>query len=167
MRVVRSAAKMALLSSTVWMVNRLTGREGVQGELELEPERLRFTPLQEGDPAISLALVEIRRVHRLLASPVLEVALRTGREPPLIGFYFTRPPRLAHPERPRLLGRHSAKRAAIFQLMQANPDKKAEIRRWVRRIRELQRDGRTPSGDRREPEGREPQEERHSEGPAG
>jgi hypothetical protein len=150
---------MALLSSTVWMVNRLTGREGVEGELTLERERLEFAPLEDGEPAISLSLVQIRRVRRLLASPVLEVALHTGREPPLIGFYFTPPPRLVPPERTRLWGRHSAKRAAIFQLMQANPDKKREIQQWVRLIRELQGDRRTASGDRREPEeGRDTEE---------
>jgi hypothetical protein len=126
----------AAIASTVWMVHRQTGLEGVRGRLALEPDRLVFTPDSGGDES-SFPLVQMGRVHRLLASPVLEVRMAWDRDPPAVGFFFVEPPGDEMIDRPRFTsGRRKARRSAIFQLMGSNAAKKDEIKRWVRLIRE-------------------------------
>jgi hypothetical protein len=128
-----------MISSTVWMVDRRTGRDGVRGELTLEVDRLTFRPDEDAKWHTVIPLAEIRRAHRVLGSPVLEILLSRTEEPRVVGFYFVEPPSLAVPLRPRLGKRRSAKRAAIVELMGSNPGKKPEIREWVRRIDDARR----------------------------
>lgn len=116
------------------MVDRRTGRDGVRGELSLGVDRLTFRPDEGTIWHTAIPLDEIRRAHRVLGSPVLEILLSRAEEPRVVGFYFVEPPGLAVPERPRIGKRRSAKRAAIVELMGSNPGKKPEIKEWVRRI---------------------------------
>jgi hypothetical protein len=132
-------------SSQVWMVNVRTGTTGSKGRLRLEGAALAFRPEAEKDEPTSIPLTEIRRVRRVLGSPVLEVQLQPGSVPRIMGFYFIRPPKMA-PARGMLSFRNRyARKAATEKLREWNRIKKDEIAEWVGTIRaamEVPRSGR-------------------------
>ncbi len=119
----------------VWMVNLLTGMDGRRGHLFLEPSKLVFRPdSTDGETTIPLAF--IKKVHRVLGSPVLEIRIDRSKEmPPVFGFYFVAPPSLGAPEGARFKRARARRRSAAATLMSANPGKKGEIRAWVAAIR--------------------------------
>ena len=128
-------------SSTVWMVHARTGSDGIKGTLSLEGGSVVFRPRYGGEGSAAVfPLAELRRVHRVLGSPVLELRMRgSGPGPSPVGFYFAQPPSLKAQEDARLMGRNRAKREAAMTLVQWNAVKKDEILRWVRSIREAQK----------------------------
>jgi len=83
--------------ATVWMVHKSTGRPGVRGELILESERLIFRPeLRTAKPdtlgETVFAVASIEKVGRSRGSPVLEVRVSAPGVPPVVLFYFVKPP---------------------------------------------------------------------------
>src|SRR5438093_1035835 len=87
---------MALDPSTVWMVHKSTGQQGVRGELILEADRLIFRPELTGTTLDLLgetvfANVDIEKVSRSRRSPVLELRVSTPGVPDVVLFYFVKP----------------------------------------------------------------------------
>lgn len=85
--------------ATVWMVHKRTGRQGVRGDLILKGRELVFRPEIRGAKRdldllgeTVLPLADIRKVSRTRGSPVLEVRTRTTGVPPVVLFFFARPP---------------------------------------------------------------------------
>lgn len=123
------------------MLHARTGLAGHRGRLSWEDGGVRFDPGQEGEPPTIVPLSDIKRARRALASPVLELRLRTpnGLALEVIGFYFTKPPSLEPDPETRVLRRHRAKSRAVNELRRANLEKKEAIARWVDQIRSAQR----------------------------
>ncbi len=119
--------------SEVWMVSRETGQQGWAGVIKVDGDAVMFLPLDGGAPR-SFPLGEIRKVHRVVGSPVLEVKMGPTAEHRLVGFYFIRPPTLSTEPGARIKKR-TARRHAILTLRVANQAKRDEIRDWVDAIR--------------------------------
>ncbi|TMK84146.1 MAG: hypothetical protein E6G44_10535 [Actinobacteria bacterium] len=125
---------------TVWMVHKGTGRGGVRGELILEGDRLIFRPeLRTAKPDVLgetvFAMSDVDRVTRSRGSPVLELKVRTPGLPPMVLFYFVKPPDIyssAMPN-PRFAG-------ASF-LVGSNALLADDVAEWARAIRSAQRQG--------------------------
>ena len=82
---------------TVWMVHKGVGRAGVRGELTLEADRLIFRPeIRTAKPdalgETVFSVEQITRVGRSRSSPVLELRVDTPGLPPVVLFYFVKPP---------------------------------------------------------------------------
>jgi hypothetical protein len=122
--------------ATVWLVSRETGQRGWQGRLTLETETLAFRPEDGGAPRV-FELDQIRKVHRVLGSPVLELVLAPTAPQRLVGFYFVRPPDLEPTKTttPRPLQKRTARKRAVLTLRAANDRKVEDVRTWVRAIR--------------------------------
>ena len=119
--------------SEVWMVSRETGQQGWAGIIRLDRDVFTFQPLDGGAPR-SFPLEDIRKVHRVVGSPVLEVKMAPGAQIRLVGFYFIPPPNLQTEPGARFKKR-TARRRAILTLRVANQGKRNEIRDWVVAIR--------------------------------
>jgi hypothetical protein len=119
--------------SDVWMVSRETGPQGWAGTISLERDAFLFLPM-DGGARRSFPLAEIRKVHRVVGSPVLEIRMAPPATTRLIGFYFIRPPDLATEPGARMKKR-TARRRAVLTLRVANQGKRDEIRDWVAAIR--------------------------------
>jgi hypothetical protein len=83
--------------ATVWMVHKGTGKRGVRGELILNPDRLIFRPeLRSAKPdtlgETVFALRQIDKVTRSRGSPVIELRVAAPSVPPVVLFYFIKPP---------------------------------------------------------------------------
>ena len=88
---------MARDPTTVWMVHKQTGLQGVRGELILEDRRLIFRPEIRGAKPDLLGetvfpLDEVKSAGHALGSPVLELRVKVEGLPPVILFYFSKPP---------------------------------------------------------------------------
>jgi hypothetical protein len=88
---------MAFGPSVVWMVHKGVGPRGIRGELILEPERLIFRPeLRSTRPEMLgetvFGLDQVTKVSRARRSPVLELHVQTDGLPPVVLFYFVKPP---------------------------------------------------------------------------
>jgi hypothetical protein len=118
--------------SEVWMVSRETGQQGWAGIIKLDGAAFMFLPLDGGAPR-SFPLDEIRKVHRVVGSPVLELKMAPPAEHRLVGFYFIQPPSLSTEPGARMKKR-TARRHAILALRVANQGKRDEIRDWVTAI---------------------------------
>jgi hypothetical protein len=119
--------------ATVWMVHKGTGRAGVRGELILDPPRLIFRPeLRTAKPdslgETVFALDNVERVGRARGSPVLQVHVTTPGIPPVVLFYFVKPPDIysSGMPNPRFAG-------ASF-LMRSNTLLVEEVAAWEREI---------------------------------
>ena len=121
--------------STVWMVHARTGLDGRKGTIALRDGSLLFDPESKVNAESRFALSDIRRVRRVRGSPVLEISVQTDGQPPLIGFYFIRPPSLDEGPDTRYLRRRRARKDALNKLRLANSKKKAEVQRWADAIR--------------------------------
>ena len=132
---------MAELKSTVWMVHSGTPKSGVKGELTLEPGGVVFTPRQTVRGADTVfPLDHVRKVHRVMASPVLELRMRRTGGPPVVGFYFVQPPSLEAQQDSGMLARRRLRRDAAFSLVKLNPVKREEISSWVEAIQAAMRE---------------------------
>ena len=122
---------------TVWLVSRETGQLGWQGTLTLESETLAFRPEDGGAPRV-YQFDQIRKVHRVLGSPVLESAARPD-GPAAAGGLLLRPaaePRAVVEEHDApALQKRTARKRAILTLRAANDRKVEDIRTWVGAIR--------------------------------
>jgi hypothetical protein len=141
---------MADHSSTVWMVHRQTGMDGVKGTLVLEGSALVFRPESGGATDSIFRLSGISRIRRIRGSPILEVHVQDPGGPPVVGFYFTKPPSLeVARDSGHLFKRRAVRRSAVSRLRQWNAVKRGEVSGWVRTLKEAGRNGAD------EPEGRD------------
>ena len=124
--------------ATVWMVHKATGRAGIRGELILESQRLIFRPELRTAKVDMLgetvfALEDVEKVGRARGSPVLELHLTARGLPPVVLFYFVKPPDIysSGMPNPRFAG-------ASF-LMQTNALLTEEVAAWERDIQAAHR----------------------------
>jgi len=124
--------------ATVWMVHKETGRAGIRGELILESQRLIFRPeLRAAKPDMLgetvFALHDVEKVGRARGSPVLELRVAAPGVPPVVLFYFVKPPDIysSGMPNPRFAG-------ASF-LMQSNALLAEEVAGWEREIQAAHR----------------------------
>jgi hypothetical protein len=120
----------------VWMVHARTPFDGVRGALSVDDRAVQFRPDSERLADTVIPFDRIRKVRRALGSPVLEVEISINDAPPVIGFYFVKPPTLNQPtEGYRPFGRFLTKRKAIAKLRAGNHARKQEVDAWVDRLR--------------------------------
>lgn len=105
----------------------------VPGTLSLDAHHLTFTP-DDGSGERRIELRAIRRVRRLLGSPVMVLRHEGVEGLERTAFYFAQPPPLHGPDEPRWHARRE-RRLTLRYLSEANAAKKPEIREWVRAIR--------------------------------
>ena len=125
------------------MIHAGTSRDGVKGRLALEPGAVVFRGAQAGPGGgTTFSLAAIRRAHRAMGTPVLELNLQpnAGPGPRVVGFYFVQPPSLEAQADSGFFGRRRLRRDAAFTLFRWNSVKKAEVARWVEAIRRAKRD---------------------------
>src|SRR6266568_2592025 len=84
---------MADLESTVWMIHAGTSKDGVKGRLALEPLGVVFRPAQARPGAETVfPLGTIRRAHRTMGTPVLELSLQPNAGPGPLAKRVSSPP---------------------------------------------------------------------------
>jgi hypothetical protein len=120
----------------VWMVHARTPFDGVRGVLSVDERAVQCRPDSERLGSTVIPFDRIRKVRRALGSPVLEVEIAISDAPPVIGFYFVKPPTLTQAsEGYRPFGRFLTKRKAIAKLRAGNHARKQEVDAWVERLR--------------------------------
>lgn len=120
--------------TTVWMVHKGTGKQGVRGELSLEPERLIFRPEIVGGKLDLLgqtvfALTEIRGAGKSKGSPVLKLDVSTPGLPKVVLFYFTKPPDMYSSPMP------NPRIATMTYLMRSDAYVGQEVDVWLKALR--------------------------------
>jgi hypothetical protein len=129
-------------ATTVWMVHARTGLQGVKGTIALESGALVFRPTGGRSGETVIPVGEIRRLRRARGSPVMEVEISIAGAPPIIGFYFVKPPPLTPPtEGYRPFGRFLARRRAIATLRAGNAARREDVEVWVDAVRAAQHEG--------------------------
>jgi hypothetical protein len=128
---------MPLEPATVWMVHARTGPAGHRGQISLTDEGVRFTPRSGSAAETVIPFADIKRVRRVWASPVLELALRTpnGVALAILGFYFVKPPNLEPPEDLRILRRRRTKTRAANELRRGNLMQKETVAAWAEEVK--------------------------------
>jgi hypothetical protein len=126
---------MAPEPSTVWMVHKSTGLQGVRGELILEADRLIFRPELTSAKLDLLGETvfaggEIEKVGRRRHSPVLELRVTARGVPPVVLFYFVQPPDMYSSGLP------NPRTHAVTYLTRSNALYADEVQEWARAIRE-------------------------------
>ncbi len=126
---------MAPHPSTVWMVHKSTGQQGVRGELILEADRLIFRPELTGTKLDHLgetvfANSDIGKVSRSRHSPVLELRVSTPGVPEVVLFYFVKPPDMYS------TGLPNPRTAVAAYLTNSNALYTEEVDEWVQAIRD-------------------------------
>jgi hypothetical protein len=110
------------------------GPDPVEGILSLTGGGLSFAPLQGNRLLVPPG--RIRRVRRLLASPVLKVRYLDETGPREAFFFFSQPPPL--PEGPKVLSTKNLERTSqAMTLREQSKRLKGEIVGWVEEIRAL------------------------------
>jgi hypothetical protein len=129
-------------ATTVWMVHARTGLEGVKGTIALQEGALVFRPIGGRSGETVIPVRQIRRLRRARGSPVMEVETSITGAPPIIGFYFVKPPPLTPPtEGYRPFGRFLARRRAIATLRAGNAARREDVAVWVDAVRAAQHEG--------------------------
>ncbi len=127
---------MAFGPSTVWMVHKGIGPRGVRGELFLEADRLIFRPeLRAARPDTLGETVfgrdQVTKVSRARRSPVLELRVVTEGLPPVVLFYFVKPPDLYSS------GAANPRSYAALYLSNAGAVYDQEVAEWTKAIRKV------------------------------
>jgi hypothetical protein len=117
------------------MVHSGTGLDGLKGVLAMEGPRLVFRPASRTAGEWVFEPSRLRRVRRARWSPVLEIYPTSEEIPPVVAFYFVKPPSLIEREDVSFLRRRSARKKAMNELRRANAYKKDEVEGWVEAIR--------------------------------
>jgi hypothetical protein len=129
------------------MVHNRTPLDGVKGSLSLEDQLLVFRPEGGRSGTTSIPLRRIVRIRRARGTPVLEVGLEMENAPPVIGFYFVKPPSLIQPtENYRPFGRFLAKRRGIATLRSGNAARGMDVDLWAKALQEAQESGEGSEG---------------------
>jgi hypothetical protein len=126
---------MAFGPSVVWMVHKGVGPRGIRGELILEAERLIFRPeLRAARPdtlgETVVGLDQVRKVTRARRSPVLELHVQTEGLPPVVLFYFVKPPDIYSS------GAANPRSYAAVYLTNAAAVYEEEVAHWLSAIKE-------------------------------
>jgi hypothetical protein len=126
---------MAFGPSVVWMVHKGVGPRGIRGELILESERLIFRPeLRAARPDMLgetvFGLDQVRKITRARRSPVLELHVQTDGLPPVVLFYFVKPPDIYSS------GAVNPRSYAAVYLTNAGAVYDEEVAEWLKAIRE-------------------------------
>jgi hypothetical protein len=126
---------MAFGPSTVWMVHKGTGTRGVRGELILEADRLIFRPeLRAARPEVLgetvFGMDQVTKVSRSRRSPVLELRVHTDGVPPVVLFYFVKPPDMYSS------GAANPRSFAAVYLTNAGAVYEEEVSDWLKAIRD-------------------------------
>jgi hypothetical protein len=119
--------------TTVWAVYLDQGSPlDTRGTLVLTDTEVAFS----GDDGrrTRIPLTRIRRVKRVLGSPIMIVAHDDERGRHRTAFYFSEPPPLHPPEEVSRMRRKRAKKASVGYLGQQNINRKPVIKRWVEEI---------------------------------
>jgi hypothetical protein len=119
---------MAFGPAVVWMVHKGVGSRGIRGELILGPERLIFRPDTLGETVF--ALEEVTKVAKAPRSPVLELHVKTDGLPPVVLFYFVKPPDIYSS------GAANPRSYAAVYLTNAGAVYEEEVSDWLKAIRE-------------------------------
>jgi hypothetical protein len=124
--------------TTVWMVHKDVGRAGVRGDIMLAGSRLIFRPEVRGAKPDTLGetvipLSGVEKVRRARATPVLEVHVSVQGLPPVVLFYFVKPPD------PYSSGMPNPRSAALTYLASSNALYEEEVAAWARAIRAAHR----------------------------
>jgi hypothetical protein len=125
---------MALGPSTVWMIHKDTGSRGVRGELTLEADRLIFRPeLRAARPdtlgETVFGMDQVTKASRSRRSPVLELRVVTEGIPPVVMFYFVKPPDMYSS------GAANPRSYAAVYLTNAGAVYEEEVSEWLNAIR--------------------------------
>jgi hypothetical protein len=123
----------------IWLVNRRTGPSGQKGRLRLESDRLVFLPDAAPSDQTVIDLHEVRRVRRILGSPVLEIHLAPGEGQRILGFYFIKPPSAAPAQGLLQMRNRYVRKAATERLREWNRVKKDDVAGWVAAIKSATR----------------------------
>ena len=129
-------------SVTVWRVRlgRETVQNDVKGELSIEGADLRF--VEEGGSWHRISMAHVRKVKRLVGSPVVLVEHDDGEHGVArTAFYFTKPPPLTLTTRRGVESKRKARRVGAHYLGTSNTARKDDIRAWVARIRAAMPEG--------------------------
>jgi hypothetical protein len=121
--------------TTVWVVHLEQGNPlDTKGTLVLTESEVAFSG--EDGRQTRIPLDRIRRVKRVLGSPIMIVAHdgEDGRR--RTAFYFSQPPPLHPPEELSRMKRKRAKKASVGYLGQQNINRKPLIKSWVDEIEE-------------------------------
>ena len=122
--------------TTVWAARLGSPDEGVKGFLLLETEHVSFTPEREG-VEIRIPLGDVRRVRRIHGSPVMVVEHGGS----VVAFYFAQPPPVMTTKQP--LDRRRQRGSSLMYLGGSNAEKRKDIKRWVRAIKEASKEARS------------------------
>ena len=115
-------------TATVWAARLGSPDDGVKGSLILDPIELAFIA-DRGDVEIRIPLPQIRRVRRVLGSPVMVVEHDTT----VVAFYFAQPPPLDRSS--SIIERRRDRSTSLTYLGDTNSALRRDIKRWVGRIR--------------------------------
>lgn len=133
--------------TTVWMVQLERTTDDVEGTLVLEDDAIRFAGADGYERRI--ACVDVRRVKRVMGSPVLIVHSNEDGARRVTAFYFRKPPPLHPPEQPRdqpptLIGpfnkekvpsKRKQRRLNAGYLATASADAGDHVREWHRAVK--------------------------------
>jgi hypothetical protein len=121
--------------TTVWAVHLEQGNpRDTKGTLVLTETEVAFSG--EDGRQTRIPLERIRRVKRVLGSPVMIVAHDGDAGRRRTAFYFSQPPPLHPPEDLSRMKRKRAKKASVGYLGQQNISRKPVIKSWVEEIEE-------------------------------
>jgi len=120
--------------STGWKVHKDSDPRGVRGDLILEEDRLIFRPELRAARLDTLGetvvgLHEVIRVARPRRSPVIELHVQTEGLPPVVFFYFVKPPDIYSS------GAANPRSAAMIYLTTAGAVYDEEVGEWVKALR--------------------------------
>jgi hypothetical protein len=115
--------------TTVWAARLGSPDEGIKGFLVLETEHVSFTS-DLSNVEIRIPLLDVRRVRRILGSPVMVVE----HDGSVVAFYFAQPPPVITTKQP--LERRRQRASTVTYLGGTNSEKRKDIKRWVRAIRD-------------------------------
>ena len=122
--------------TTVWAARLGSADEGVKGFLVLETEHVSFTS-ELSNVEIRIPLAEVRRVRRVHGSPVMVVEHGES----VVAFYFAQPPPIITTKHP--LDRRRQRGTSVNYLGGVNAEKRKDIKRWVRAIRDASKGARS------------------------
>ena len=123
--------------TTVWAARLGSPDEGIKGFLVLETGHVSFTS-ELSNVEIRIPLGEVQRVRRIHGSPVMVVE----HDGSVVAFYFAQPPPVISTKQP--LERRRQRATTVTYLGGTNSEKRKDIKRWVRAIKEAARRAGSP-----------------------